>query len=110
MFVSLANKRCEQLYRITKEIGKARTLTDSRFTEHIKQDQEGLFFVYEQGLKDSLTDYTATEKENSILDAVNKIKAICKEIGATKSDLKELFTSGFDINAYKVRQLAKASR
>lgn len=111
MFVDMANKRCQPLYNVTKEVSKLRMKTSAKFAEYFSQDESGAITFNQQQLKDALTDKTETEKENKLLDMALKLQSINREfrdMGITRYDIENLFTyPDYHIRAIKLKALAK---
>lgn len=112
MFVDMANKQCQSLYKICREIDKARVKTDSQFLDNIKQDQEGKYYLDERGLKEYLTAKTETEQENKLLDMAIKLQSIYKQfydMGIRKTELDSLlnYYSDLSVRAGQLKVLAK---
>lgn len=112
IFVDMANKQCQSLYKICREIDKARVKTDSQFLDNIKQDQEGKYYLDERGLKEYLTANTEAEQENKLLDMAIKLQSIYKQfydMGIRKTELDSLlnYYSDLSVRAGQLKALAK---
>ena len=111
MFVDMANKRCQPLFNVTKEVSKLRMKTSAKFAEYFSHDEGGVITFNQQKLKDALTDKTETEKENKLLDMALKLQSIIREfrdMGITRYDIENLFTyPDYHIRAIELKALAK---